>query len=197
MTLGFICSFIVMVFGIGIYALIGLISLISGIANAPGVERARIAEEEFKKRIKINVGKQLDYQVEMRGWLSQEKFKNIYDEFGTELRYIFGDDYEQEFKRFFKRNRWGRDYYKLADHLAMIRLAKIGQGDWLINVDFDKDSFDRSLKYCKVIEDCWRKAGIDVHLELLKSKKEPVRYYMIPSEIRHHGILGPGPDFRW
>lgn len=195
MTLGFICSFIVMVFGIGIYALIGLISLISGVANAPGVQKARIAEEEFKERVKIDYGKELQYRFEIEKWLDTEKYQYIFDEFGEELRYIFGTNYEKEFKEFFRRNRYGRSLNKLAGRLALIRLAKIGQGEWLIDVDFDKSSFARSLRYCKVIEDSWRKAGIDVHLELLKTNTKPERYYMIPAETNHHGLTKP--DFRW
>lgn len=201
MTLGFIVSFIVTFFGICIYLVAGIAALITGAATKNGRQKALEVERELRERVRVDFDEYLTWRVRIdrvvRNAIATRKdpVPEIISLMPDDLAAVFGDDYEEAFREYFSRHQNFSPYDHMIDRLALLQVSKLGQGNILQKLDFDEDNFSRSLRYCQVIEQNWRTAGVDIHFELRRSNGKHPECYMFPTEACYHVLSSP--DFRW
>lgn len=201
MTLGFIFSFIVMVFGIGIYLLVGIARLLLGAATSDGRRQELENERILRERLRVDNGEYFKRRFELSDAVKaaraakKDPAERILQIMPDDIRKVFGENYEKDFKEYFRAHENFSPFDKMVKKLTMLQMARLGQGEIFQYLDFDESNFERSLKYCQAIEENWRTAGIDIHFELRKTTGKKPEYYMFPTEACYHFISTP--DFRW
>lgn len=202
MTLGFICSFVLMVFGILFYALLFVLKLAVGV-NKGSFERNAIPDEEmFIRRIRAS---DKEYKRIFDEIMSHYKEDNrvrpytqnyLIKEFKDDLFYIYGSNYKDEVSLDGFRARAG--YFSeinFVNWFVALRLAKVGKAipEWKdeLRLNYGVEELV-NRRICRRIEYYWNQKGLDVHLEQIGDGRLA---YMKPSKFVYH--LFDSPNYKW
>ncbi len=192
MTLGYICSFIFLVFGLCAYLLAFLFRLFAGALYNRGRQQYEADADRLRQQLAYTRSEYLDAFTKMHKLVATKK---IINEYRHEMYQLFGNDWADELDRMAHREKIGLQYSNLYMWLARIDLARNGKCDTNMLLNFDGiGPTEHNLMAVKCIEDNLRKYGLDVRMEIAKVNN--TSYYARVSNLEFHGALNP-PTYMW
>lgn len=202
MTLGFICSFIIMVFIFLFYAFVFVVKAIISVNKGFFDKKAIPNEESFIRGIRASDEEYKEAFDQIMFHYKKANRNKPFDQdyliknFEDDLRFIYGDDFKDGVSMEGLRARVG--YFKMINFVnwfVALRLAKSGKAipEWKdeLKLDFGIDD-GVNYRICQRIEYHWNQNGLDVHLEQVGKGRFAC---MKPSKFVYHSF--DSPNYKW
>lgn len=192
MSLGFVLSFISMVFIALGYLLFFVFKIVAGSIHSNNMNKHETNIGRLRERLSYTPSEKIDAITVMTRYVEAGAIGKYY---GDEMVQIFGENWEPELRRLVSREKMHLKYNNLYKWLGYIALARDGKCGTNMLLDFDGfGPTKHNLMAVKCIEDNLRKSGLDVRLEI--AKVDDTSYYARVSELEYHGIFNP-PNYMW